>query len=491
MALRRFAVDVAALTAARVLQTISSFLAIPILARLLGPADFGLVAMAGTFVVFTMAISDAGLGQTLVRVPERERDVWSSAFWFITLIGAGLALFLLIIAAPTAWLMQEPRLTPVILAMAPLPLIQAVAAPAMANLQQRERFRHLASAELFGSLSGVATAIALALAGFGVWALVSQQLAYWLVKAVIVAFSSSFRPGFVMRMSVLGPHIAFGRDTAALGLVGFFQRQMDPLVIGRLLGTIPVGLYSVANRIASLPQQFLSMPLQNALFTRMVVLREDKQASTRLLLVSAWMVAAIVFPGLFVGAVAAEAYFRFFLSDKWADAAPLFTLIAPALAFQAVMILCGTMLLAIGATGRRLRLNVEFTVLWLAVLPFAALHSVEAVALSYTLAYALYSVRSYPMFLEPVGCSVGAFFRTLAAPILVAIAAALSHLCIVMIWPMGPLPEIVVSGFVLLAAWAILALLERGKMRERIAVFRSVLSQRGVGQSPAPDEAPA
>ncbi|MGE0596398.1 MAG: lipopolysaccharide biosynthesis protein [Hyphomonadaceae bacterium] len=491
MALRRFAVDVAALTAARVLQTVASFLAIPILARLLGPADFGLIAMASTFVVFTMVMSDAGLGQTLVRVPARERDVWSSAFWFIALIGAGLAIFLAIIAAPIAWLMQESRLTPVILALAPLPLVQALVAPGLADLQQRERFRHLASAELAGSISGVAAAIGFALAGFGVWALVSQQLVYWLVKASIVTFSSTFRPALMMRMSVLGPHIAFGRDTAALGIVAFFQRQMDPLVIGRLLGTVPVGLFSVAGRIASLPQQFLSMPLQNALFTRMVMLRNDKEALTRLLMASAWMVAAIVFPGMAVGAAAAEAYFRFFLSDKWADAAIIFSFTAPTMAFQAVMILCGTMLLAIGATGRRLRLNVEFTIVWLTVLPLAALHSIEAVALSYAVAYALYSIRSYPLFLEPVGCTAGTFFRVLAAPILVAATAAGVHLGVRSLWPMNPGPEVLVSFVVLLTAWALLAYIERGKVAERIDVFRTVLAQRHIDQSPQPEESRA
>lgn len=490
MALKKFAVNMVALTAARMLQTVSSFLAIPILARLLSPEEFGLIAMASTFVVFTMAISDAGLGQTLVRVPPRERDVWSSAFWFISGIGLVLSLLLVAIALPTAWFLREPDLTPIILALAPLPLVQASLSPALADLQQREQFRHLASIELFGSLAGTFAAIGLALAGFGVWALVAQQVVYWIVKGAIVLFSTKFWPSFVFKMSVLGPHIAFSRDTGLLGIVSFLGKQLDPIVIGRLLGTVPVGLYSVATRIAYLPMQFLSMPLQNALFTRMVMLREDKAASRNLMLVAAWVVGAIVFPGMAVGAAAAGAYFHVFLSEKWLEAAPIFTVLAPTLAIQCIMSVCGTMLLAIGATGRRLRLNIEFTIAWLIVLPFAAMHSVFIVAAAYTVTYALMAIRTYPMYFEPVGCTVGDVFKTITPPIVVSLVAAGVHYGVRTILPMDPVSEVLVSIAILLAAYAVLALVEWRKMGERIGVLRSVLAARGMHEAPVAEPDP-
>jgi O-antigen/teichoic acid export membrane protein len=478
VALRKFATNMAVLTAARMFQALASFLAVPILARLLGPAEYGLVAMAGVFVVLTMVVSDAGLGQTLVRVNAREREIWSSAFWFIATVGLGMSLLLAAISAPVAWLMREPRLTLVLLALAPLPFILSTTATASADLQQREQFRHLASAELISSLAGIFAAIGLALAGAGVWALVSHQVAYWLVKSGILHASSKFRPDFTFRASVLGPHLRFGRDTAVLGIVGVLQRQIDPLVIGRLLGTAPVGMYSVALRIAALPSQFFTAPLTNALFTRMVMLRDDKAATRDLFLVAAWLIAALVFPGIAVAASASEAYFELFLTAKWTPTAPIFAAVAPALAFQSVMIVCGNLLLAIGATGRRLRLNVEFAIAWLCVLPFAALHSLQAVAISYTLTYALVSIRSYPMYLEPAGCGVGDLFRTLAAPIVVSLAAAAACLAVHLFTPASALVEVAVSVLILGGAYAALALVERKKIPARIRALRAVLSAR-------------
>src|SRR5262245_31485507 len=167
----------AALSAARAIQTAASFLALPLLARLIGPSEFGLVALAMSFVLFTMAFSDAGMGQSLVRTPPEDRAEWSSAFWMIGLLAASLTLLLVLVAWPAAWLFNEPRLAPLVMALAPLPLVQGMLSPAIADLQQREKFTHLALAEILGAIAGVAAAIGIALSGGGAWALVGQQLA--------------------------------------------------------------------------------------------------------------------------------------------------------------------------------------------------------------------------------------------------------------------------------------------------------------------------
>jgi len=481
VALKKFAVNIAALTAGRVLQSVSAFIAIPILARLLDPAEFGLVAMASAFVVFAMAISDAGLGQTLVRVDPRDRLVWSSAFWLISGIGLVLTLIIVALAVPSAWLLQEPRLVPVILALAPLPLMQALMAPISADLQQREQFRHIAGAELICSIAGTAVAIGLALAGAGVWALVWQQLTVWILRFAILGFFTKFRPRFEFKLSVLGQHIRFSRDTAILGLVVSVSRQADPLIIGRMLGAAPVGLYSVALSIANLPAQFVSIPLVNALYTRMVMVRDDPSAGRNIMLIACWMIAAISFPALAVVAAAADAYFHTFLSEKWLPAAPVFALIAPAFAMQAVGIVFGNVLLALGETGRRLRLSLVFIVSWLLVLPFVASQGLAFVAGGFTVLYFIVSIYTYPRYLKPLQCSAVEFIANISVPIGVALAAAATHLSLNAAWPMPPLAEIGVSIGVMAAAYALLALLEWPKIMPRITALRGILAASAPG----------
>src|SRR5262245_47950398 len=221
LALKKLAISAAALSAARAVQAASSFLALPLLARLLAPEQFGLVALAMSFVLFTMAFSDAGMGQSLVRTPPEERDVWSSAFWMISGLSASLSLLLLLIAWPAAWVFNQPGLAPLVMALAPLPLMQGMLSPAIADLQQREKFPQQALAEISGALSGIVAAIVVALNGGGAWALVIQQLAYWVVKGAVLMSFTRFRPHFVLNWKVLDVHMRFGRDTAGWSLINF------------------------------------------------------------------------------------------------------------------------------------------------------------------------------------------------------------------------------------------------------------------------------
>lgn len=485
MALRKFALNVAALTAARVLQAVSSFVAIPVLARLLSPAEFGLVGMAGALVWFTTAISDAGLGQTLVRIDRREHATWSSAFWFLSAIGAALSVFLVAIAWPSGWLLQEPRLVAIILVLAPIPLMQAALATPSAELQQREQFRTLAATELTASICGTASALAFAFAGTGAWALVAQQLTYWLLKAVITICTTQFRPALRLNFALLGPHIRFSRDTAALSLVTFFSRQLDPLIIGRLIGAGAVGAYSLASRIAFLPMQFLTFPLQNALFTRMVMIREDRAATRDLILVATWIVAALIFPALAVAATTSAALFEVFLSSKWLPAAPIFTALAPVVCLQSILAISGSMLLAIGATGRRLRLATEFAIVWVVLLPLAALHSALAVAIAYTVSYFLFAVRRFPLYLDVVGASAKDYFLNIAPPLVCAICAAAATAALHAIWTASALEYMLASAIVLAGAYAALAFVERGKLSHRLALLRAILAARGEATAPA------
>ncbi|MBK8840342.1 MAG: oligosaccharide flippase family protein [Hyphomonadaceae bacterium] len=138
MALKRLALGAAALSVARVTQTMLTFLALPVLARLLDPSEFGLVALAMSFVLFTVAFSDAGMGQSLVRTPPEHTEVWSSAFWMIVLLSGSLSVMLLALAWPASWMFNEPRLAILVCALAPLPLGVGMITPAIADLQQRE-----------------------------------------------------------------------------------------------------------------------------------------------------------------------------------------------------------------------------------------------------------------------------------------------------------------------------------------------------------------
>lgn len=477
MALRKFAFNVASLTLARGLQTVASIAAIPILARFLEPSEFGLIALAMPFILFCMAIGDAGLGQSLVRVKQSETLVWSSAFWLIMALSGGLSLFVLALAWPYATVLEHPEMAPIVAVLAISPFLQGLTALPVAELQQRERFQLLAATEVIASFSALVSALVLAAAGAGVWALVSQATLYWVVKGVVILFASSFRPKLQFAASALEGHLTFSRDSAISNLVAFFNRQIDPLVIGRMMGAASLGLYSMANRLAILPAQLLSAPAQNTLYVKMVALRHDLAALRDLVLISSLAVAILVFPPMAIAAVSSHSFFVVFLSEKWAEAAILFAILAPVAAIQVVSTIWTPMLLATENTTLRLRVGIEMTVMWLAILPFAAMHGLLAVVIAYVVSYTAFSLlRSYNKFLSPVQLNVIDMTRTLAAPLLVSAGAALAHLGVMWVLRLPPLGEVVLALGEMVLALAVLVLVCRKTLKAHIGQLRALFS---------------
>ncbi|MDP3737768.1 MAG: lipopolysaccharide biosynthesis protein [Hyphomonadaceae bacterium] len=486
MALRKLAFSAAALSAARATQTILTFLALPFLARLLGPAEYGLVALAMSFVLFTMAFSDAGMGQSLVRTPPENTVVWSSAFWMIAALSGSLGLLLVAVAWPAAWVFEEPRLAALVLALAPLPLLQGMLSPAMADLQQREKFNTMALAEIVGALAGVALALYIAFSGGGAWALVTQQLGYWGAKGVILVASTRFRPRFVFRLAELSDHFRFGRDTAAWGLINFFARQIDPLVIAKIIGTISLGFYAMAMRLMSLPAFLVSGPVQSTLYTRMVALRDDKPALRTLVLIATRALAAFVFPPMAILCVASAAFIEIFLGERWLPTAILFAVLAPTGALQAVVDLNGGLLMAVGRTDLRLRLTWEFTLLWVIAVPFLAMQGVEAVAIGYSALFLLYLPRTLQLFLRPIDLSLRDYFGALSVPLVIACALAAIHVIAGTMLPLSPWGEIALAASEILIGYGVSAWVLRGRLTKDLKTARGLFKPR-VPQVVMPD----
>jgi O-antigen/teichoic acid export membrane protein len=472
VALRRLALGAAALSAARATQTVLALLALPILARLLGPDEFGLVALAMSFVLFTMALSDAGMGYSLVKTPREDTAAWSSAFWAITLLSSGLAVLLLAIAWPAAWLFGEPRLAPLVMALAPIPLVQGMLAPAIADLQQREKFGWLGLAEVTGAILGAAAAVWIAFDGGGAWALVAQQLGVWGGKAVVIVATTQFRPRLVLQRAGLEPHLRFGRDTAGWSLINFFARQIDPLVIAKIIGTTALGFYSMAYRLITLPAHLVSGPIQNALYTRMVALRNDPAGLRELVLIASRALASFVFPAMAVLAVANAAFIEIFLSERWLPAALLFAVLAPIGAITAVVGLNGPLLMAVGRTDLRLRLTFEFTLLWAVVVPFLAMNGVEAVAIGFAALFLLYLPRTLQLFLRPIGGDIPGYLRAMAIPFAVSCGLALTHVVARAWLPLNAWAEIALAASEILIGYGVTAWILRGRLGSDLQTVR-------------------
>jgi O-antigen/teichoic acid export membrane protein len=476
VALKRIAFGVATLSAARIFQLASSFIAIPFLARMLTPEDFGLAALALSMVMFFTMIGDAGLGRSLVRVDANDTEAWSSAFWGSILLMLGLSGIFFLLSWPAAAFFDEPRLVPIMMVLSLAPLLMGVAEIPAASLLQKEKFQWLAGAEFLAAMAGIVVALWVAFHGGGAWALVWQHLTQRIVKGIVVQLASQLYPRLVFNYSKLKEHFRFMLDTAAWSMTMFVNRQVDTLIVGKVLGAATLGLYNIAVRIMQLPVSILGGSLHSAVYPRFVKLREDNKALRELVLFTTMAQAVFAFPAIAAVAAASHAFFTLLLSERWQASGEIFTLLAGAAAIQTIVAINGSLLQAIGRTGARLQLTVEYAILWTISALATAPIGIHAVALGCTVTTLVYLPRLLHLYLKPIECSMIDFLRVLAAPTLASLALFAGHRLLMQTIDVGLWAEIGIVALETLIVYAALLLFQRRKIMGQLRSVRALLS---------------
>lgn len=455
MSVRKAIFDTMAVSFVSVARLLAQFLAIPILSRILSPAEYGVVAMAMPFILFAMMIADAGIGMSLVRTPCTERAAWSTCFWLSALLGAGLAAIMMVLAPFFAFVMEEQQLTSIVMVLALVVFIQSLSSIPNASLQQEQKFRLIAVVEVFAVASGIAVAVVSALHGAGAWALVLQQLVFYVLRGGLNFWFASFRPGRMFDLGSVREHLTFGRDVLGVNIITFFTRSVDNLVVGKILGAAAVGVYSMAFQFARLPIMLVTGPLQYVFYSKLLRVKDDTDAIRVTFLLLTRILAIVVFPSMGMLAAAYHPVFTVLLSEKWVDSGYMFMLVAAASAVQAVTGLCGTIRMVLGRTDYQLRATIETGVMWVAALLSSVWFGLHWVGIAYSVAFVLYSPRSLSLALPLIGCSMGVYARTVAVPLV----ATLICTAIFMIWQqaMQPGDWMQLGGAALLCAAAMVA----------------------------------
>ncbi len=440
MSFRKIFFGTAAMSSVSVLRILAQFLVIPVLSRLLSPADYGVVAIAMPFILFTMMFADAGVGRSLVRTSAEEKEVWSTCFWLSAMLGTGLALIIVALAPVAAWGFDEPKLMPIVMALSVVIIAQALSTIPGAKLQQNHKFKTIATIEISSLFTGLASAVAIALMGGGAWALVAQQIVFFLMRMGLTFWRSPFMPMMVFDLKKVREHLIFGRDMIGVTVAGFVSRSVDNLIVGKVLGPSAVGLYSMAFQFARLPVLIVSGPLQFVLYAQLAQMKDNREAIGRTYLLLNRILAIFVFPAMGMIAAAHLPVFEFLLSDKWKASGDLFMLAAPACALQTLTGLSGTIMMVLGRTDLQLRQTAEFVGCWVVGLLCAVWFGIEWAAVAYNVVVFLYTPRLLHFILPLLQCSRMAYLRTLFIPAATTLACVcfyegLSHSIVTGMWP--------------------------------------------------------
>jgi PST family polysaccharide transporter len=228
------------------------------MARLLSPEEFGVVAMVTVVTSFYGLFTSAGLSSaTVQRVTVTDSQI-STLFWVNMLIGAGLGGLCLATAPALVAFFHEPRLMWVTAAMAVGFLVNAAGVQHIALLQRDLRFVTLTSIEVLAQVASMAIGIALAVAGFGYWALVAAMLVGPGVMTVLAWTTTRWIPGRPHRDAEIMSMLRFGGVVTIQSALNYGAQNIDKVLLGRLRGADTLGLYGRAYQLVFMPMTNMS-----------------------------------------------------------------------------------------------------------------------------------------------------------------------------------------------------------------------------------------
>jgi O-antigen/teichoic acid export membrane protein len=352
-----------------------------VLARLLTPVDFGLVALAAVFVAFAQLIVDQGFGDALIQRPGLTRGHIDTAFWVAVLTGILLALTGVLLAGPISAFLEEPDLTPILQVLSLTFIISALSSTQMALLRRELAFRSLALRGLLALAGGGAVGIVMAFLGFGAWALVGQQVVAALISVAAVWTVSPWRPGLDVSVHNFRELFSFGIKVVGSDVLSFLSRNTDNLLIGVFLGAQLLGIYAVAYRILDTSQKVLVSVARRLAFPALARLQNEPERMRRAYLRLSRVSGSVILPGYVGLSLVAPEMTIFLFGRRWAEAGPVAAvlfLIGPVVSMQAFS---GSLLTAAGHPSVVLRFRllttvtniigfviaVQFGILWVAV----------------------------------------------------------------------------------------------------------------------------
>ena len=297
------------------------FVVLLILARLLAPADFGIIAIAMTAVSIVEAVFELPLYQVLVSLSVIERPHLDTAFTLGALRGLAMALVLAAAALPLAHFYHDPRLAGLALVLSLAPGLRGLGSPRLVTFAQRLDFRRELVCELVCKLASLVLAVTAACTFRDYRALAVGVLATpatWVVATYILA---PYRP----RLS-LAEWPLFARFigwTSAAQFLSALNWQCDRLILGRSVTRPELGAYSLANDISFIPEQALIKPVMRPLMSAFAVIREDRERLASAYLMAANAILAVGAPILLSLSLLAGPTVRFALGASWIPAAPI------------------------------------------------------------------------------------------------------------------------------------------------------------------------
>lgn len=417
-----------------------TLIGLSLLARLLAPKEFGLLAFAMAYITYVETIGDLGTGTALIYWPDRRQDAAQVTFLINIMAGAFWCVATLLVAPHVANFFNAPNGTPIVRALAFGFLIKFLGNTHDALTRKDLRFQARALPELAMATFKAAVSVALAWRGFGAWSLVWGHLCGLAASTTLFWIVTPWRPSLRFPRDLLKPMLAYGRGIIFVNILGAVQDQSDLAVVGRWLGMTALGLYQLAGKLPEATVMVIVRVASRVLLPAFSKVSASGNDPKEAYLGAARYIGAVTLPVVTGLAILARPFVLTFFGAQWAPAAPIVTALAILAGIRALGTHPGDVLKATGRVGTLARIEVVRAIVIVIVVVVAAHYSAVAVAASLATIDGIGMLIAFVVTASAIGVSVRDIFGAYAASTVAAAAMAVVLLLVSRLMPHASAP---------------------------------------------------
>lgn len=415
------------IAAAMVVKAGLQFLQLAILARLLVPADFGLMAVVVALTGFLQIFADFGVSFAIIHHQTISREQLSSLYWLNVGSSFVLAVLVALVSPWVAGYYLQPELEPLLALSAVTLVIGAVGQQIKVVAEKNMRFDALAKVEVAAAITGILFAVGIALAGGGVYALVGGAMANaaMLTSLLWVFLADGWRPMPVFRIREIRPFLRFGAYMIGDNLLNTANSQVDVLLGAKIVGTQSIGAYSVTKDFCLGVSRAFNPIITRVGTPLMAKAQSDGTLVKTVYLQTMRMTASVNFPVYIAIGVFAPEVVNIVFGHKWSDAVPLMRVFAAWALLRSTFNPIGSLLMAKGRSDLSFKWNLALFFVIPPVVWVGSSWGQSGLALSSLLLLVMLFVPNWYFLVKPLcGAGFREYIRQFLSPLLVSVLAA-------------------------------------------------------------------
>lgn len=356
-----------------------SFLFSIILARLLSPGEFGIIALPLVFLAISQCFVDSGFSAALIRKPEISENDLNTAFYFN--ISVGIIFYIILFGASPliADFYNEPILSPLLKVSALSTIFTPLQSVHYAILSRNLNYKTPAIISFVSNIVTGVVGIALAYLGYGVWALVFQGVSGNIVRLVMIWNLSKWRPSLIWSKDSFNYLFGFGGKMLASGLLDTIHDNIYPIVIGKFYSARDLGLYNRSQGYAQLPFKQINGIMDGISFPVLSKIQEDEPQLAAVFCRFLKLNLFVMCPVMLGLSALAYPLIILMITEKWVECVPLLQLMCFAIILWPIQVLNFTMLKVKGRSDLLLRLNIGIKLLGFVVMIFTVPNGILAI----------------------------------------------------------------------------------------------------------------